>query len=781
MASFYICSFMKTKKNFHQLWNLIILIPLLCSCSSNKNEDVYIVKPIIKGGISTDLEAADADKPLTIIFKAEATSELFNYSGDLYAHIGVVNEGTWLYVPAAWDKNIEKCRMIKSEENIWKLTLSSSIRSWFNSGETPVTKIGIVIRNEDGTKKGLPNDFFINVTDSKYKNFVPAAIKSATLPSGLLEGINIVDNSTVTLVLYDKDKNGNHKDFAHIVGDFNNWTLSNDSKSQMNRDDAAGCWWITFTGLDSNKEYAFQYYVGTTGGETIRLADAYSEKILDPDNDKYIDASTYNQNKTYPAGGKGLVSTFQIKKDNYSWAVQNYKIINPEKLVIYELNIRDFSTARNISAVLDKLSYLKSLGINVIELMPVQEFDGNSSWGYNPCFYFAIDKVYGTKEMLKKFIDECHKIDIAVIFDIVYNHATGNMPFAKLYWDSNNNKTASNNPYFNVDAPHPYSVFQDFNHENALVRKFFKRNLKFLINEFKVDGFRFDLSKGLTQVSSTEATAGNYDASRVNIIKDYNDAIKAANPDAFVILEHFCDSKEENELASMKINLWRNLNNSFCQSAMGYSDNSSFEGLYEKEANWIGYMESHDEERMAYKQKKWGVTYLKNSLKKSINQLCVNTALFLSTPGPKMIWQFGELGYDYSINSNESGTSESDSYRTDPKPVKWDYYDNATRKQLHDTYTLMLKLRNDYPELFNSSAIVNMHFSVSDWNNGRYISVKSITGKEIVALGNFTENSINVTFPSEKGEWTNLIKAIKENVENSVNIPANGFVIYSRL
>ncbi len=781
MASFYICSFMKTKKNFHQLWNLIILIPLLCSCSSNKNEDVYIVKPIIKGGISTDLEAADADKPLTIIFKAEATSELFNYSGDLYAHIGVVNEGTWLYVPAAWDKNIEKCRMIKSEENIWKLTLSSSIRSWFNSGETPVTKIGIVIRNEDGTKKGLPNDFFINVTDSKYKNFVPAAIKSATLPSGLLEGINIVDNSTVTLVLYDKDNNGNHKDFAHIVGDFNNWTLSNDSKSQMNRDDAAGCWWITFTGLDSNKEYAFQYYVGTTGGETIRLADAYSEKILDPDNDKYIDASTYNQNKTYPAGGKGLVSTFQIKKDNYSWAVQNYKIINPEKLVIYELNIRDFSTARNISAVLDKLSYLKSLGINAIELMPVQEFDGNSSWGYNPCFYFAIDKVYGTKEMLKKFIDECHKIDIAVIFDIVYNHATGNMPFAKLYWDSNNNKTASNNPYFNVDAPHPYSVFQDFNHENALVRKFFKRNLKFLINEFKVDGFRFDLSKGLTQVSSTEATAGNYDASRVNIIKDYNDAIKAANPDAFVILEHFCENKEESELASENMHLWRNLNNSFCQCAMGYSDNSSFEGLYEKEANWIGYMESHDEERMAYKQKKWGVTYLKNSLEKSINQLCVNTALFLSTPGPKMIWQFGELGYDYSINSNESGTSESDSYRTDPKPVKWDYYDNATRKQLHDTYTLMLKLRNDYPELFNSSAIVNMHFSVSDWNNGRYISVKSITGKEIVALGNFTENSINVTFPSEKGEWTNLIKAIKENVENTVNIPANGFVIYSRL
>lgn len=87
-----------------------------------------------------------------------------------------------------------------------------------------------------------------------------------------------MDNSTVTLVLYDKDVNGNHKDFAHVVGDFNNWTLSNDEKSQMYRDDASGCWWITLAGLDAGKEYAFQYYVGTKEGEVIHLADAYTEK-----------------------------------------------------------------------------------------------------------------------------------------------------------------------------------------------------------------------------------------------------------------------------------------------------------------------------------------------------------------------------------------------------------------------------------------------------------------------------------------------------------------------
>ena len=123
------------------------------------------------------------------------------------------------------------------------------------------------------------------------------------------------------------------------------------------------------------------------------------------------------------------------------------------------------TASNDLNGAMQKLDYLKSLGVNAIELMPVQEFDGNDSWGYNPCFFFALDKAYGTKKMYKDFIDACHKAGMAVIFDVVYNHATGSMPFAKLYWNSANNKTAPNNPYFNVDAPHPYSVFHDFNHE----------------------------------------------------------------------------------------------------------------------------------------------------------------------------------------------------------------------------------------------------------------------------------------------------------------------------
>ena len=81
--------------------------------------------------------------------------------------------------------------------------------------------------------------------------------------------------------------------------------------------------------------------------------------------------------------------------------------------------------------------------------------------------------------MYKQFIDGCHARGMAVIVDVVYNQATGAHPYAKLYWDSKNNKTASNNPWFNVDAPHPYSVFHDWNHEYQPFREHVKESRKY--------------------------------------------------------------------------------------------------------------------------------------------------------------------------------------------------------------------------------------------------------------------------------------------------------------
>lgn len=735
-------------------------------------------------------EKPDADEELTIFFKAPSSSELYNYTGEVYVHIGIVNEGVWQNVPADWDENISKCKMspVEGESNAWSIELIPTIREWFESENIPINKIGVIARSADGNKKGNKDgaDFFIEeITDSKYKAFQPAAVKTASMPAGLNHGINIIDNSTVTLVLFDKDKNGNRKDFAHVIGDFNDWTLSNDEKSQMFRDESSGVWWITLSNLDPNKEYAFQYYIGKSGGETFRVADPYSRKILDPDNDKYISSATYPHLKPYPEKAIGIVSVFQTKSESYNWQVTDFEIPDRDNLVIYEMLLRDFSETGDINGALGKLDYLESLGVNAIELMPVQEFDGNDSWGYNPAFFFAMDKAYGTDRMYKEFIDECHKRGIAVILDVVYNHATGANPYARMWWDTSNNKTSVENPFFNVNAPHPYSVFHDFNHDaqidgKFIVRDFVKRNLLFLLEEYNIDGFRFDLTKGFTQKNSTESSASNYDASRVAILKEYNNTIKEVNPNAYVILEHFADDREETELSNEGMMVWRNMNWQYGQSAMGHKEDSGFTRTYygtvRPTNSLVSYMESHDEERLAYKQVTWGNGIIKTSLSARMSQLATNAAFFFTVPGPKMIWQFGELGYDISIDQNG---------RTGKKPIKWDYLEVSERNSLLKTYSTLINLRMDHPELFNSTATLDWRVTPTFWEQGRFITLSSFgSSKQVVVIANFTNEVITVpyTFP-RYGVWYNYMdqsETIDVTSTNlNIDVPANSFKIYS--
>ena len=784
---------MKTIKKIH--W-LLFLILIATACSSDPIVTPDPPKPPtpeppqteIKEGFNVSPEKPDADEELTITFKATKSSPLYGYTGDVYAHTGVVVEGVWMFVPADWDENIAQCKMTKVEDNVWSIKYSPTVRQWFDSEETAINKIGVVVRSADGIKKGIEEDYFVTVTDSKYKAFEPGAIKNAPQPTGIEHGINIIDNSTVTLVLYEKDKYGGRNDFAHVVGDFNDWTLSNTDKSQMNRDEGAGTWWITITGLDSSKEHAFQYYVGTKGGETIRLADPYTRKILDPDNDKYITDETYpEKDREYPEGGIGIVSVFKTVEDTYNWKVPNFDAPDENNMVIYEMLLRDFTASGDINGAMQKLDYLQSLGVNAIELMPVQEFDGNDSWGYNPAFFFAMDKAYGTDRMYKEFIDACHERGMAVILDVVYNHATGNNPFAKLYYHSSKYETLPRNPWFNVTAPHPYSVFHDFNHESDLVREFVKKNLTFLLEEYNIDGFRFDLTKGFTQKQSTESTASNYDASRIEILTDYNATIKAVKPEAYVILEHFCDDEEETELSNDGMMVWRNVNHAFKQSAMGKFGSSDFSGLYygtSRPANsLVSYMESHDEERAAFMQTKEGIGVLKSNLGARMSQLASNAAFFFTVPGPKMIWQFGELGYDISINSDINGNINNDN-RTSKKPIRWDYYDVPERKKLYDTYSRLIALRNEHSELFTPSATLDWKVSTNFWNNGRFLTLSGPNNnKHLIVVGNFTNNdkSFDTTFP-RAGQWYNYMNRSDTTISASkvnIDVPANSFKIYT--
>ena len=711
--------------------------------SSENSKDVQITviqekgeAPVEKTGLYADPERPDADQPCVLYYKADRESPFFDKSGDLYAHIGI-NE--WAYVQADWGQNIEKCKFQQTDTpNLWKLEVTPSVRTWFGAENDEVFRICIVVRNVDGSAQTA--DMFLAVEDSK-NSFVPDEVVEESVPAGAQHGINYNEDGSVTFVFYEKDKKDNRYDWCYLIGEFNGWERK--SEYAMKRDESAGCWWITCNGFESGKEYMFQYMTGNDDVR-LRLSDPYSEITYSGD-DQWISSSTYPDLRQYPSETSGYVSAFEIGRTPYSWT--DFQIEDEDDLIIYELLLRDFTEnggkEGNLKNAMDRLDYLETLGVNAIELMPIQEFDGNDSWGYNPNHYFAMDKAYGTREMYKQFIYECHKRGIAVIIDVVYNHLTGNNAFDKMY-------PLNNNPFFNEFAPHPYSVFEDINHENDVIVNYIKRSLGYLLTEYNVDGFRFDLTKGFTNNKSNESTASNYDASRIAILKGYNDYIRSIDPNAVVILEHFCSDSEEKELAEAGMKVWRNVNYAYGQAAQGTKNDSGFGGLWTgsngmKFGAYVGFMESHDEERNAYRQKTYGQAGVKGNLEMMMRRLELNAAFFLTVPGPKMIWQFGELGYDVSIE---------DGGRTGRKAPKWEYLDVPERKALYDTYCGLIKFRRDNPEFFDSTASFSWKVGTNDWDEGRFITCTA-GNRSFVVVGNFTseERTFTVEMPSA-ATWT---------------------------
>ena len=585
--------------------------------------------------------------------------------------------------------------------------------------------------------------------------YVKTSTITATKPSGLKYGVNINPDNTVTFLLQAPLKTD-----VFLLGDFNNWTL--DAAYQLAKD--GDDFWITLPGLDMDTEYAYQYLIDYN----IKIADPYSTKILDPNNDQYIPTITYPNLKPYPTNlTTGIVSTFQINEPSYTWQTTNFTKPDEHNLVVYELLLRDFTVVNtndigDLKTALTKLNYLKNLGINAIELMPVSEFEGNDSWGYNPSFHGALDKAYGTKNDLKQFVDECHSKGIAVILDVVYNHAFGQSPLAQMYWDSTNNRPATNSPYFNAVATHPYSVGNDFNHESPYAKTYVKQTLKHWVTEFKVDGFRFDLSKGFTQTVNTDVGAwGNYDASRIAILEDYaNDIWTNTANDEYLILEHFSDNSEETELANFGFMLWGNNNHNYNQNTMGWSTDDDLSGISYKNKGWnnpnlVGYMESHDEERLMYRNLQFGNSY------NGYNVQDINTALerqelvglfFITIPGPKMIWQFGELGYDISIDYNG---------RAGRKPIHWEYFDDVNRKNIYTVWSKLAKLKNSEP-VFKTT-----NFNLDTGGLVKRIELIGNTDKVII-IGNFdvVTQTKNPAFSSNT-TWYELFSNTSISVNDS--------------
>lgn len=713
-----VAKFSKTVTNGRHVFSLSLVLTDFIGLSA---DEINTIGLLIKGNDWSDGQSIDyvteVTNELTVKFVEPSEAISFYESGTV---IDIEVKASELATLSIFVDD----QLLASEESVSNLSVSHAIM-------------------EDGQFHQILARAETNSESAEVEAFYSLHLQEVSVPDGMQDGINYHDDGNVTLVLLAPTINN-----VLVIGDFNDWKV--DTEYVMNRDGER--FWLTLTGLNPDEVNRYQYLLD---GE-IRIADPYSEKIGSPyDDSEIISDDRYPGLEAYPHDKTSHAVTYlNLDRTTYPWEVTDFVKPDVEDLVIYELLVRDFSDQRTYQEVISKLDYLEDLGVNALELMPVMEYEGNISWGYNPSFMLAADKYYGTENELKLLIDEAHKRGMAVILDIVLNHAFGRSPLVRIANDPDYGAPTNENVWLNRTARHPYNVGYDFNHTSQYTKDYIDRVNAYWIEEYNVDGYRFDLSKGFTQTNYGDNVDawGKYDAGRIAILKRMADQIWNVDPETYVILEHFADNSEETELANYGMLLWGNVGHEF--KSLGKGLVRRLDWAYHEDRGWndphlIAYMESHDEERVMFELLKGGSRSLTQSLARSQ----INAAFFLPIPGPKMIWQFGEMGYDEELNNDRLGI----------KPTHWEYLDVPGRKKLHDVYQALanLKTKTDYLNSRNFTWNTDDHVK---WMNFDNPDVK------VCIIGNFDTESVTTNAHLlQNGTWYNYLNDATIEVSDFLN------------
>ena len=298
-------------------------------------------------------------------------------------------------------------------------------------------------------------------------------------------------------------------DTVFVSGTFNNWS---EDKHALSHEEN-GYWSVYVEEAKDRDEYK---YIITNGDEILFRNDPYAREM-----------SNSNGNSI-------------ITNQNFEWEDEGFQIKPWNQLVIYELHVgtflrKDKEAVGTFEDVITKIPYLKSLGINCVELLPVAEFAGGISWGYNPAAPFAIEKDYGGAKSFAKLINELHKNGIAVIMDVVYNHfGPSDMDLWRFDGWSENGKGGI---YFYNDhrSDTPWGDTRP-DYGRPEVRRYIRDNALMWIEEYHCDGLRMDATsyirfEGGGLGYDTEIHEGNI------LMRDINSELQERYPGVITIAE----------------------------------------------------------------------------------------------------------------------------------------------------------------------------------------------------------------------------------------------------
>ncbi|WAJ72012.1 alpha-amylase family glycosyl hydrolase [Catenovulum adriaticum] len=453
-----------------------------------------------------------------------------------------------------------------------------------------------------------------------------------------------------------------------IRGQFNDW---DEEGVELNKT-SNGIWYVDLEALKNGEQY--QFVITTEGGDKLNRNDPRSRFLTNS------------------------VGASIVYDDIYQWPETQFKLETWNKLVIYELHIGTFNQPESENApgtfesAIEKLDYLAELGVNCIEIMPVNEFAGDYSWGYNPAYPFAVEEAYGGPDGLKHFVQAAHERNIGVILDVVYNHfGPSDLHLWQFDGWSENDKGGI---YFYNDwrSSTPWGDTRpDYGRKE--VRQYIFDNAMMWLDEFRLDGLRMDMIPFMRSVSGSE-TPDDMINEAYDLLRWINRETNNRFPNKLIIAEDLhgndfvTDSIDNGGLgygAQWDADFVHPIRDILTQPDDESRDLDKVAGALtrrynDQTFNRIIYVESHDE--IANGQARLAEEIAPGNVDDDFfarQRSVIGAALTLTAPGIPMLFQGQELLEDLWFDDND--------------PIDWSRLDQFP--QLNKAYQTLINLRKN--------------------------------------------------------------------------------------
>jgi 1,4-alpha-glucan branching enzyme len=535
----------------------------------------------------------------------------------------------------------------------------------------------------------------------------------------------------------------------------------------MKRDsEQSDIWW---TELDlSFGQYDYEYLL--INGS--RLPDPFTRRL--------------SNGKTRVEIGAGGVST----ADDYNWQSNDYIRSSLDTLIIYELHVDDFAAQGSgqgtFHDVIIRLDHLRELGINAIELMPITEFPGGRSWGYNPEIMSSVEGTYGTPENFKQLVDEAHSRNMAVILDLVWNHATSSTPLWQIQPNNDLNPYFKNSNDLNPNENEGTWGMLDFDHFNEKTIEYINEVHRIWLEEYRIDGFRFDA----TRFVGWDLNQPQYG------LPAWTSAIDELDSNVYQIAEHLPSDPwlvNNTKLTSSWHDSFHDRLIDHIFSSIGtMTAMRQIIGLYEY-SNWgtpyadltqsVKYMVSHDEQSLIQEMVEFDGVSLSQA--REIDKFYAS--LLFTAQGIPMIWQGQEFGFQSGWLDN-NGNGNWDEEKLSYRPVDWSLLDSEEGQSHLNHYSRLARFRKTNPafskgtfyDLWRYDAERVIVYGYKDESEGN-------SDDQVVVIANFSSSNqtVNDVPFLSAGNWYNVTDPGNDLYTADGNygeylIPSNSAVVYSK-